>query len=134
MASSGLPPAVRLLRASEFDAVFANNQFRVSDRHFLVLARFNTLGLPWPGSRMGMVVAKKAIPLAVQRNRIRRLLRTSFRHLRNEMIPEHLDILILVRRGTDRLTNQDISRRLLNLWQALQKKHEPVASGAGYRQ
>ncbi|MCG8416279.1 MAG: ribonuclease P protein component [Pseudomonadales bacterium] len=117
MTSTGFPKASRLLNASDFDAVFANNQFKVANRHFLVLA----LNAQISSSRLGMVVAKKNIPLAVQRNRIRRLIRDSFRNSSERL--EQLDIVVLVRKGTDKLGNPEIRSSLETLWRDLEKKH-----------
>lgn len=66
----------RLLKAAEFEAVFSN---RCASRSacFQVLARPNEQG----HARLGMVVSRRLIPLAVERNRMRRLIREAFRHL-----------------------------------------------------
>lgn len=117
MTSTGFPKASRLLNASDFDAVFAKNQFKVANRQFLVLA----LAQQTPCSRLGMVVAKKNVPLAVQRNRIRRLIRDSFRSNREHL--DQLDIVVLVRKGADKLANSDIRNSLQALWRDLENKH-----------
>ncbi|MCY4356965.1 MAG: ribonuclease P protein component [Gammaproteobacteria bacterium] len=128
MAPSGLPPAARLLNAAEFQAVFANTRIKVSDRFFLMLVLVNNLQLLQPGSRLGLVIGKKNIAHAVQRNRIRRLIRASFRCSRDGLIPEQLDILVLVRKGADKLTNHEIHSRLNSLWGAVKRKHKSTAS------
>lgn len=116
MATAGFPKASRLLNASDYDTVFANNQYKVANRHFLILASSHNK----TGSRLGIVVAKKNIPLAVQRNRIKRLLRESFR-LRSESCGQ-LDIVVLVRKGADKLRNPEIFQSLQKLWRDLESK------------
>jgi len=110
VADHGFAKASRLLNASDFSAVFNNTHFKVSCRYFLVLARRNESS----NSRLGLVVAKKNIPTAVQRNRIKRLIRDSFR--RQELI-DGLDLVVLVRKGADKLPNDAISPAIAKLWQ-----------------
>ncbi|MEC8429443.1 MAG: ribonuclease P protein component, partial [Pseudomonadota bacterium] len=68
-----------------------------------------------------LVIAKKNIRLAVQRNRIKRILRESFR-LRQETLIG-LDIVVLARRGLDDLDNQQLHQLFHQQWQRLEKKH-----------
>ena len=48
-------------------------------------------------NRLGIVVAKKNVPLSVERNRIRRLIREGFRTILNPRMG--LDLIVLVRPG-----------------------------------
>jgi ribonuclease P protein component len=66
----------RLTRASEFARVFAENQ-RARTDSLLVLARPNGLGY----ARLGMVIGKRMLPRAVDRNRVKRCVRETFRLL-----------------------------------------------------
>ena len=110
MADHGFAKASRLLNASDYSAVFNNTHFKVSCRYFLVLAKRNEA----PNSRLGLVVAKKNIPTAVQRNRIKRLIRNSFRL--QQINSAGLDLVVLVRKGADKLSNQKINSALTQLW------------------
>ena len=110
MADHGFAKASRLLNASGYSAVFNNTHFKVSCRYFLVLARRNESS----NSRLGLVVAKKNIPTAVQRNRIKRLIRDSFR---SQELFAGLDLVVLVRRDADKLPNDAISSKIAKLWQ-----------------
>ena len=67
-----------------------------------------------------MVVGKKNIPKSVERNRIKRLIRESFRKARSQ-IPQ-LDVIVLIRKGLDGLPNLIISSKMDTLWKDLQKK------------
>lgn len=115
MATSGFPKTSRLQNASEFEAVFSRNQFKVSNRYFLILA-LNADS----NSRLGIVVAKKNIASAVQRNRMKRLIRESFRTSTRK--PDKMDLIVLVRKGADKLSNSEILLNLNRLWQDLNSK------------
>lgn len=66
----------RLTRPAEFDRVFADNQRARTDA-FLVMARPNGLGYP----RLGLVIGKRILARAVDRNRVKRCARASFRQV-----------------------------------------------------
>ena len=70
--------------------------------------------------RLGIIVAKKHIKLAVQRNRIKRLLRDSFRNKRDSL--PHLDIVVLAKKGLDQLDNAECVQELDYLWRKLVRK------------
>ncbi|MCD9460017.1 ribonuclease P protein component [Marinibactrum halimedae] len=96
--------------------MFDQADFRVSHPNLLFLARANTTGYP----RLGIVVAKRNARKATERNRIKRLIRESFR-LRQHQLP-HLDVIVLARRDLDTLNNATISKILKKQWQRLSNK------------
>ena len=116
MPEYGFPKKSRLLNAEDYTAVFDGNQAKVANRYFLILA----LHRKDSGPRLGTVVAKKNIATAVHRNRIKRIIRDSFRHQQGFLF--NLDIVVLVRKGTDKLQNREIRENLSRLWQDLEKK------------
>jgi ribonuclease P protein component len=71
-------------------------------------------------SRLGIIVAKKNVKLAVQRNRIKRLLRESFRNKRDSL--PNLDIVVLAKKGADLVNNQESAQELDYLWRKLVRK------------
>jgi ribonuclease P protein component len=75
------PRACRLVRRSEYDAVYRNGRRR-SSREFTIFIRPNGLDF----SRFGWSI-KKALGTAVWRNRIRRRLREMIRLHRQEIAP-----------------------------------------------
>ncbi len=54
-----------------------------------------------PRGRVGLIVGKKALPLAVDRNRIRRMLRESLREARPGI--EAYDVILRLKRGCPRI-------------------------------
>ena len=71
-------------------------------------------------SRLGLVVSKKNISKAVERNRVKRVIRESFRKNKSQ-IP-NLDVVVLIRKGIDALPNVVISSKLNSLWNDLYAK------------
>lgn len=108
----------RLCTAAEFKQVFDHTDIKVSSRQLLILARIGQQESP----RLGLVVAKKNIRRAVSRNRAKRHIRESFR-LNQERL-DHLDIVVLVRRGFDELENSEMNRVLARQWLKLGQRLE----------
>jgi ribonuclease P protein component len=109
-------PSQRLLQSVDFQNVFSEPPFRASHQHCLILSKPNSLGY----DRLGLVIAKKHIRLAVQRNRVKRLIRESFRHLpRNQ---PGIDAIVLARKGLGELDNATISKIVNQQWLRIQKK------------
>lgn len=117
MSNSGLSYSfekrLRLLKAADYQPVFKQARFKVSCQTMLFLAIDNGLSFP----RLGLVIGKKNIATAVQRNRIKRLFRESFRH--NQYLLAGLDIVILARSGLGSLENSLITQQTETLWQDL---------------
>lgn len=105
--------SARLLSSNDFQTVFNDAPFRASHQHFLFLARQNSLNLP----RLGLVIAKKHIRLAVERNRVKRLIRETFR-IKQQQLPG-IDVIVLARKGMNELTNAVLIEQLDLQWQRL---------------
>lgn len=75
-------------------------------------------GLTHP--RLGLVIAKKNVRLAVERNRIKRLVREYFR-LHQCDLPA-IDCIFLARRGLDQMDNADLTRQLHGQFKRLIRK------------
>jgi len=71
-------------------------------------------------TRLGIIVAKKHVKHAVQRNRIKRLLRESFRYKRHSL--PNLDMVILAKKGVGQVDNTTCTEELQYLWQKLNRK------------
>ena len=103
-----------MLKASDFERVFAAPR-RSSDRFFTVLARDNGLDVP----RLGIAVGKKVIRRAVGRNRIKRLVRESFRHHADAL--GGVDIIVLGRFGGS-ASNDALRRSLATHWKRVRQQ------------
>ncbi len=106
----------RLQSAHEYSRVFADTQVKVACPELLIIASSNELGRP----RLGLVIAKKHVKLASQRNRLKRLIRESFR-LRQQHLPA-LDIVVLARKGIASMDNPAVTRTLEKQWNRLCKR------------
>lgn len=92
MPSQNFPLSHRLVHSHEFDRVFKECEVRLGLPALLFLAKPNHQGF----NRLGMVVSKKSVPLAVQRNRIKRQIRETFRQTLTDN-PVKLDVIVLTR-------------------------------------
>lgn len=115
MGTYAFPRSSRLLTPRDYSVVFSDVQLRVPHKHFLILATPNSLG----HARVGLVFSKKNLKHAVQRNRVKRLVRDTFRH-RTDM--PALDIVVLSRQGLAGIENRELHPMLNDLWQRLIRK------------
>ena len=69
--------------------------------------------------RLGLAVAKKQVRLAVDRNRIKRVIRDSFRCHRQLLVG--LDLVVLARKNTAGMSNDQLFSSLETHWQRLAK-------------
>lgn len=98
----------RLKRPEEFKQVFSSKR-RSSDHYFLFLAKSNDFN--WP--RLGLAVPKKHIHSAVERNRLKRIIRESFR-LKQKKLKGN-DIVVVVRNKLD-VNKKNIESILAKHW------------------
>ncbi|MEW6989585.1 ribonuclease P protein component [Colwelliaceae bacterium 6441] len=106
----------RLLTPGQFQTVFSK-PIRFGSSHITVLVSPN----PDKTNRLGLAIAKKRVKLAVQRNRIKRQIRESFR-LNQHDLP-NIDMVIMVKSGTDKLDNQQIRQQLEKIWRKIIQRH-----------
>lgn len=112
MENYSFPQSARLLKAIEYSQVFEQPLKSVDDC-FTILWRKNSLDYP----RLGLAISKKNAKRAVDRNRIKRLARESFR-LETNRLPS-VDIVILSRRQTIERSNYRIFRSLNKHWEKI---------------
>ena len=120
----GFSTAVRLRCAADYKSVFDGALFKVHQPHFLFLAKRSEL----PNSRLGIVVAKKKVRRAHERNRVKRLARESFRLHQQQL--DVLDIVVMPKVGIEAVPNAELHQQLQFAWQKLQriaKKHSKTA-------
>ena len=108
----------RLLKPAQFRLVF-QRPIRSFDDYFRVMARANGI----QQHRLGMAVSKKACAKAVGRNRIKRLVRESFRARMIQPATDHaLDIVVLPTAQAAKQTNKQLDESLSIHWQKLTRK------------
>ena len=120
----GYSTEVRLRCAADYKGVFDGALFKVHQPHFLFLAKHSEL----PNSRLGLVVAKKKVRRAHERNRVKRLARESFRLHQHQL--GLLDIVVMPKMGIEAIPNAELYQQLQFAWQKLQrlaKKHPKIA-------
>jgi len=113
---------LRLLTPSQFDNVF-QNPFRAASPLFTILAKPNQLTHP----RIGLTIAKKRVKLAVQRNRIKRCVRDSFR-LHQHQLPA-MDLVLMVKGDISNTPNDELLKQLERLWQKIARQYIALSSG-----
>ena len=111
------PRTSRLTRAQEFHCVLARG-LRSTSKEVSVHARVNGRN----EARLGMVIPRRRVRRAVSRNRIKRIIRESFRHHRRTL--RNLDVVVLARTGLDQTGGAKLRRLLIGHWHC-------VADGCG---
>ncbi|MCP4695344.1 MAG: ribonuclease P protein component [Gammaproteobacteria bacterium] len=104
----------RLRTAADFSRVF-DKPVKSADRYFTVLAK----PCQEPRTRVGLIIAKKRLRLAVQRNRVKRIIRESFRQRRQSL--GNLDAVVLARDKLDKADNHTLFRSLDKHWKRLSR-------------
>ncbi|WP_374287439.1 ribonuclease P protein component [Pseudomonas fluvialis] len=112
----------RLLVPKQFKAVFDSPTCKAPGKSVLLLARENALQHP----RLGLVIGKKSVKLAVERNRIKRQIRESFRL--NQIPLTGLDIVVVARKGLADLENEELREQFGKLWKRLARNRAQVAT------
>lgn len=102
----------RLLSSSDFRHVFAHPR-RFSHPALMMLVRSNNQSY----ARLGLAVPKRHVRRAVDRNRIKRQIRESFRAQQLKLVG--WDIVVMARSGADRLSNRELREVLAAHWQKL---------------
>ena len=100
----------RLLKKADYDAVFSKaNKWVTSE--FIFLYRNNDIG----HARLGLAISKKTVAKAHERNRVKRLLRETFRTI---TLPA-VDVVVLAKRGIENVKNPTLIANLNKAWSKL---------------
>lgn len=116
MNEARLQKRAKLLKAAEFNRVF-DKSVRSADRYFTVLARQNTLN----HARLGLAISKRKAKLAVQRNRLKRLVRENFRQSSNNV---NADYVVMAGQQSTTASNAVLKQSLDKHWRILKQKCE----------
>lgn len=123
--SAAFPRQARLLTPADFQRVFAKGR-RFNAQTFQLIVRVqepdaansSTADPPaaqeTPVSRLGLTVARRVARRAVDRNRIKRIARDSFRHHRERL--DGLDLVLVARPGAAELSRSALHDALKALW------------------
>ncbi|RLV60827.1 ribonuclease P protein component [Parashewanella curva] len=110
------PRELRLLTPAQFSTVFSN-PIKASSAEITLLAVSNDQNHP----RMGLTVPKKQVKLAVARNRVKRIIRDSFRCHQHDL--PAIDIVVLVRHGVTKMDNAALHKLVEKLWRKLCRRY-----------
>ena len=109
-----LPPERRIRRKSDFDAAYAHGQ-RCGNGFFAVTVYSRTQdGRRMDGPRIGLAVAVRTAGGSVQRNRIRRVIRESFRLHQHEL--PAADLVVSARARARGAAGPELHAALAALW------------------
>ena len=102
----------RLLTSADFQRVF-DNPLKLADSFFTVLAKKRSEGCH---CRLGLAIAKKQLKRAVDRNRIKRLIRETFRQEPSFEDQAAIDIIVMTRHSVRAKTNAELQQSLQQLF------------------
>ncbi|WP_343192183.1 ribonuclease P protein component [Buchnera aphidicola (Formosaphis micheliae)] len=105
----------RLSKAVHFNFVFTK-PFRVKISEIILLGRYNSL----KNSRIGISISKKNIKYAHERNRLKRVIRETFRVSKCRMIG--IDFIIIVTKNAVKINSSIFREKLNRLWLNVFKK------------
>ncbi|WP_093319235.1 ribonuclease P protein component [Thorsellia anophelis] len=119
MVKLSFPRVLRLLAPTQFSLVFQNPS-RAGTPEVTILARKNSNTHP----RLGLTVAKKQIKRAHERNRVKRIVRESFRLIQHDL--PAVDFVVIVKKPAEKLSNDELRVILDKLW----RRHRRLAQNA----
>ncbi|MET1256507.1 ribonuclease P protein component [Aliikangiella maris] len=105
----------RLLNSRDYSHVFDSPR-KIHNKAFTLLVRQNQFTHP----RLGLIIAKKNLKLAHQRNWVKRILREGFRLQQNDF--QCFDMVILTRRDIAVLSKKDIIHLRDDLFERFRRK------------
>jgi len=113
-----LPRQHRLTDKRAFREIFEKPSV-ASDPCFKIMARPNDQSC----SRLGMAVSRKVDRRAVQRNRLKRLIRESFRqYIDSGPTVVNADFMVLPRPLAVSISHEEVFARLARLWEQVSRK------------
>ncbi len=109
---------LRLLTPAHFSYVFSE-AVPAPSKHVTILARINSQN---DHPRLGITIAKNRVKKAHDRNRLKRVIRESFRH-HQHFLP-NVDIIVIGKSNLDTLSNHEFNELLNTLWKKLKTRCE----------
>lgn len=111
------PRSRRLSSANDFQAVWKKAK-KLSGGQVSLVNCPNNLGHP----RLGASISKKNIRRAVDRNRIKRVARETFRLYQAKL--DSLDVIVVGYKGADKLSPIELQQLFMNLWNRLAARYK----------
>ena len=109
---ASFPREARVLDAAGYDQIFKRNK-RVASRYWTVLGH-RRASMRDSGGRLGMAIAKKRAKRAVDRNRLKRIVRESFRHQQEQL--RGLDVVVMNKDAAVNASRLELRESLDSLW------------------
>jgi len=113
----------RLLKPKDFQRVFDQVDCKQGGSHFTFLSRLRDPDNLSSCHRLGLIISKRNVPKAVDRNYIKRVVRESFRH---NVLTQHqiqpFDVVVLAKPSSKHCKSKDIHQTLNHQWLKLNKK------------
>ena len=106
------PASQRLKTPAEFKHVWSQKK-RLSGQNIAIANCKNQLGY----ARLGLSLSKKQIRRAVDRNRIKRVARETFRHIQSAL--NGIDLIVVAYKGMDKLSPKEQHQCFEALWKRL---------------
>ena len=116
-ANAHFTKCAKLLKPAEFKRVF-NAAKRAGDRHLTIFYAANDHNQP----RLGLAISKKVSKLAVDRNRIKRLARETFRLKQSQL--QFSDFVVLARPSAVKTDNKVLIASFNKLWNKLSQNNK----------
>jgi ribonuclease P protein component len=110
----GFPRWRRLIDSEDFHHVFARPT-RFFSANFLILVRANT----FCRARLGLAIAKRSCPRASDRNRLKRIVRESFRTHSDHLPP--VDVVVLATKRTVHQENGVLFEDIACSWRKIRR-------------
>ena len=121
--SERFPRRARLLTSEEFRRVFRAGR-RLSAGPLVVVVAENGLGHP----RLGLAISRRHARRATARNRLRRIVRESFRRAQRRL--PAVDVVVTSRPGAVQASNRDLFGALERCWERLARERpRPAPEG-----
>jgi ribonuclease P protein component len=115
------PPQRRVRRKVDFESAYKRGR-RFSDNLFTMTVRVNDVG----GPRLGLAIAARTIGNAIARNRLRRIIRESFRHEQHRL--PAADIIVGAKVGARNAPDPLRRQSLAALWKKIASQCAPSST------
>ncbi|WP_394700305.1 ribonuclease P protein component [uncultured Desulfosarcina sp.] len=115
MKRNAFTKADRIRRPSEYRTLSKNGNRHYSD-YFIIISRKNQI----LRSRLGVTVSKR-VGKAVTRNKIKRIIRETFR-LNRSRLPEQVDLNVIAKASAAKIEAEEIRRHLIRCFKRLDTK------------